>query len=256
MLGERREERLLLVRGPRLTFGAEVSLGRGSGHGFVGLLIALIRLRLLLLRLGRLLRALGRLTGPRLGLLALLGASLALRLLLLLDGALLRLALRALLRRLRRLTRRVVAPRAPRHSLRLGVRALLLRERPSSALEPVVRLLPLVVVHHAIRGGAAVDEGGDAFEIFAKRGKLFVKRFLLLGGPRPDELERVHLGDGILDEGVARFERRQPPLLRVQNLRRELDDGFERLHALQLLQNLHLLVVRLGDARHGRVEPA
>mmetsp|Transcript_11186 Transcript_11186/g.50715 ORF Transcript_11186/g.50715 Transcript_11186/m.50715 type:complete len:201 (+) Transcript_11186:1959-2561(+) len=51
VLGERREKRLFLVRGPRLTFGAEVSLGRGPGHGLVGLLVALVvRLRLRLRR--------------------------------------------------------------------------------------------------------------------------------------------------------------------------------------------------------------
>ena len=139
--------------------------------------------------------------------LALLRASLALSLLLVLDLAALRLALRALLRRLLRLARGVVAPRAARHLLSLRVRPLLLGQRASPALEPVVRLLPLVVVHHAVARGPAVDVGGDALEVFAKRRKLLVEDFLLRLRPRPHEFQSLLLRERVLDERVPRAKR-------------------------------------------------
>ena len=71
--------------------------------------------------------------------------------------------------------------------------------------------------------------------------------------PRPDELRRLHLRLGILDERVpARAKRRVAPLLGVQNLRGKLHERLELLPPLKLGDDLELLVIRAN--RRARAE--
>ena len=102
-------------------------------------------------------------------------------------------------------------------ALGVRVRALLLCRRATSSAKAIIRLLKLVIVHHAVASISPLQVLRNASEILPVRVELFVKDFLLRRGPRFDFILQTHRAHRVFDEAVATVKHRAATIFAVEN---------------------------------------